>query len=213
MKGICMDSKTQLIRVIAFMGKAGSGKTTAATHLVRKYGFIRLSFSDGLKMMLYRGLGIGQEYLYGGKKNECPEELCGRTARHAMITLGTEWGRNLIHPDIWVKAMEKSLSECMYSGTDKFVIDDVRFLNEADWVRGLANIKKIGVSPVVENDKEIGTNPVVYEIRSTLVNIVRYSKNDIDHQSETEQDGIIPDSVIRNNGTMESLCRHIDLLI
>lgn len=173
------------IKVIAFVGKAESGKTTAAKYLVDDYGYQRLSFSDGLKRMLYRGLEIDTDYLYGNKKNEPCKELCGRTARHAMITLGTEWGRDMIHPDIWVKSLERQLFK-YHNGEDKFVIDDVRFLNEAKWVKDL--------------DERYVTK---------LIRLDRYSDNKIQHQSETELDNIVPDLIIQNNGTIESLYKSI----
>jgi hypothetical protein len=51
--------------------------------------------------------------------------LNGQTPRHAMQTLGTEWGRKLIHPDIWVDATMRAAEQF-----DKVVIPDVRFPNE-----------------------------------------------------------------------------------
>jgi membrane glycosyltransferase len=46
-----------------------------------------------------------------------------------MQTLGTEWGRELIDPDIWVKAFN-----FRYWGHN-CIITDVRFNNEAEYVR------------------------------------------------------------------------------
>jgi hypothetical protein len=177
------------IRLIAFVGKAGSGKTTAAK-CIERMGYSRLSFADALKKMLYEGLEIPHEYLYGNKKSELCEELCGRTARHAMITLGTEWGRDMIHPDIWVNATSRKLGQLISMGGNRFVIDDIRFLNEAKWINGLNDI-------------------------GVIARIVRISRNEgngevTQHRSETEQDGIIADWDIRNNSTLDSLYKSID---
>jgi len=49
-----------------------------------------------------------------------------------MQTIGTEWGRNMIHPDIWVRAWEQSLPE-----DADVVVDDVRFPNEVAAIRRL----------------------------------------------------------------------------
>jgi dephospho-CoA kinase len=177
------------MKVIGLIGKAGSGKTTAAKYLVSKYGFTWLRFSSSLKLMLSCGLGIPDEYIDGDKKNEPCEQLCGRTVRHAMITLGTEWGRNLIHEDIWVKALERQMCEHLREGRDKFVIDDVRFLSEANWITKIDFGEK------------------------RLIKIVRGEAEIIDHVSETEQDKIVVDWHIWNNGTLESLYRSIDELL
>ena len=184
----------QQIKVIAFVGKAGSGKTAAAKYLVDKYGYTRLSFSDGLKKMLLMGLNVPFEHLYGYKKNEPCPQLCEVTARHAMITLGTEWGRNLIHPRIWVRTLDLQMCKLMSKGYKKFVIDDVRFLNEAQWVK---DIHKDSVDI----------------IKTRLLRLVRDNNNKIDHQSETEQDSIEDNGVIYNNGPFESLYSTLDKLI
>jgi hypothetical protein len=177
------------INVIAFVGKAGSGKTTAAKYLVERNIYRRLSFSDGLKKMLSKGLDIPNAYLYGDSKNEPCEQLCGRTARHAMITLGTEWGRDMIHPDIWVNTLTRDMITYIKMGIDKIVIDDVRFLNEANWVKSL-------------NEKGMVAR---------IIRILRgENKESTDHRSEIEQDGIEVDWEIWNNDTVESMCRSID---
>lgn len=56
----------------------------------------------------------------------------GKTPREAMQSLGTEWGRELIHPDIWVTAWSNYVFKI---GAGYVVVDDVRFLNEINAVR------------------------------------------------------------------------------
>lgn len=50
----------------------------------------------------------------------------GVSARHLMRTLGTEWGRECVHPELWLRCWEKKIKE-----QKKVVVDDVRFPNEA----------------------------------------------------------------------------------
>lgn len=182
---------TQPIKVIAFVGKMGSGKTTAAKYVEDRYAFdcVRLSFADGLKKML-EALYIPKDHLYGSRKNEPCTELCGITARHAMITLGTEWGRDMIHPDIWVNALARKMGIMVNElGVSRFVIDDVRFMNEASWVKGL---------------NEIG-------VTGKLIRIIRETEEKkIDHRSETEMDNIVEDWLINNSGDLCSLYYSID---
>lgn len=61
-------------------------------NILEKVGYTRIRFADRLKKMLREGLGIPDEYIDGYKKNESCEWLCGRTARHAMVTLGYRMG-------------------------------------------------------------------------------------------------------------------------
>jgi hypothetical protein len=112
--------------IIGVVGPAGSGKSAVAKHLVTKYGFFRMRFAENLKAMLKVGLGLSDEQIDGDLKMVPLPEFGGCTPRHIMQTLGTDWGRRLIHSDVWVSAWRKKLP-----GTGLVVVDDVRFPNEA----------------------------------------------------------------------------------
>lgn len=174
-----------MISVIGFVGKMKSGKTTGAKHLVETKQYTRLRVADGLKKMLKDGLGIDEEYIDGDLKNVPCEQLCGQTVRHAMITLGTEWGRNLIHSDLWVKTIDTQMRELIHQGHRRFVIDDIRFLNEEKWLKAL--------------NKQ--SDSYVFDAR--LIRVLRkYGDNDSTHQSEVEQELVIADSTIYNDYTL-----------
>jgi len=111
--------------IIAFIGPAGSGKTEAARFLQKVYSFERTRFAEPLKRMLKAGLGLSDEQVDGSEKEVPTDKLCGRTPRHAMKTLGTEWGRDLMHPDFWVEAWRNTLPNA-----SRIVVDDMRFPNE-----------------------------------------------------------------------------------
>lgn len=128
-------------RLIAFTGVAGSGKSTAADALVDD-GWVRVKFADPLKNMMrafYTSCGIEdrdfiESRIEGAYKEEPDPFLKGRTPRHAMQTLGTEWGRNLIHPEIWIEAWQQRVLLMADRGLD-IVVDDCRFPNEAAAIR------------------------------------------------------------------------------
>jgi len=173
-----------MIKVIGFVGKMYSGKTTGAKYLVETQQYTRLRVVDRLKKMLRDGLGVPEEYIDGHLKNAECEQLCGATARHAMITLGTEWGRNLIHPDLWVKCIDTQMRDLIYRGHKKFVIDDIRFLNEAKW------LKALNMSSMMSFD-------------ARLIRVLRKDgDNSSTHQSEVEQESIIADATIYNDYTL-----------
>ena len=121
--------------IIALSGLAGAGKSTAAKHLSLVHGFTLVKFAGPLKRML-RSIGLSDEELEGVRKEVPSELLCGRTPRHAMQTLGTEWGRDLIGPDFWVNLWEFTACEIL-AEEGKVVVDDCRFPNEAEKVRKL----------------------------------------------------------------------------
>ena len=117
-------------KVIALCGLAGSGKSTVAEHLIAHHGYIRIKFADTLKSML-RLLGLDDRHIEGDLKElPCPM-LGGATPRHAMITLGTEWGRDMIWRDLWVSNWRTRVMAALEAGA-RVVVDDMRFPNEAD---------------------------------------------------------------------------------
>lgn len=115
-------------RVIAICGLAGAGKSTIADHLVERHRYTRVKFAGPLKDML-RSLGLDDDELEGDLKERPCGLLCGMTPRHAMVTLGTEWGRNLIGPDLWVSVWHERVASILSSG-GRVVVDDLRFPNE-----------------------------------------------------------------------------------
>lgn len=123
--------------VIAFTGLAGAGKSTAAAHLVKRHGFERIRFAGPFKAMM-AALGCTPEQIDGSEKETPCDLLGGKTPRHAMQTLGTEWGRDLIVSDLWIRAWRAAVAK-VPAGTP-IVIDDCRFPNEAEAVRAAGGI-------------------------------------------------------------------------
>ena len=123
--------------LIALHGPAGSGKSHAANILVEEFGYTRVKFAGPLKAMLgtllyYAGV-IPSEYprYIEGDLKEVPLPSFGnKTARHLMVTLGTEWGRNHVHPDLWVNLALQPVLDHLAAGR-RVVLDDCRFNNEA----------------------------------------------------------------------------------
>jgi hypothetical protein len=147
-------------RLLAFTGPAGSGKSTAADALM-EVGWVRVKFADPLKNMLrafYQSCGLEhnpyiEARIEGNLKEEPDPFLRGRTPRHAMQTLGTEWGRDLISADVWVEAWKQKVMSLLDREID-VVCDDCRFPNEADAVRllggkivGLKSRRGLGMKP------------------------------------------------------------------
>jgi hypothetical protein len=120
--------------IIGITGAAGAGKTTAAEELVQSQGFVRVRFAGPLKDML-RSLGLSVEEIDGPLKEQPCALLGGKTPRHAMITLGTEWGRYMIHTDLWINAWKQRVVSLPEDA--KVVCDDVRFPNEVQTIRSM----------------------------------------------------------------------------
>jgi hypothetical protein len=115
--------------IIGFAGKKQVGKSTAAGFLVEA-GFNRASFAGPLKEMLavlLRNLGyLDAEIAYFEANKEEAIPRIWKSYRHLIQTLGTDWGRNMIHPSLWLMPFSKE---------GRVVVDDIRFDNEADLIR------------------------------------------------------------------------------
>lgn len=126
------------MKLVAFCGYMGSGKTFAADYLVDGLGYTRSKFAGPLKDML-RVMGLNEEEIEGDLKHTPSELLCGRTPRWAMQTLGTEWGRDCIGEDIWGNLWEQRVTTLLAAGMP-VVVDDCRFENETQRVKKLGGL-------------------------------------------------------------------------
>lgn len=132
-----------MTRLVGITGRAGSGKTTAAEALIA-CGWVRVKFAAPLKDMTRQFLisaGIParevERYIEGDRKEQpLPDHLGGVTPRRIMQTIGTEWGRCCIAPDLWVRIAEYQIASLLQDGR-RVVVDDCRFDNEADVIRRL----------------------------------------------------------------------------
>lgn len=110
--------------IVGIAAKAGQGKDTLAGML----GWPTRAFAYTLKAML--SAACLPEPPTREEKEALIEGL-GFSWREAAQLLGTEWGRAL-NPEIWILLTERALNNC---GHKVVVITDVRFDNEATWVR------------------------------------------------------------------------------
>lgn len=112
-----------------------SGKSTVADHLVLQHGFRRVRFAGPLKDMaraLFTHFATDQtsERMIEGDLKDSPHPMLrGVTPRWVLQSLGTQWGRELIYPDLWVDMAMAEVDRVRRTGTP-VVIDDLRFPNE-----------------------------------------------------------------------------------
>ena len=164
--------------IVGFSGLKGSGKGTAAAALIAQ-GFAPIKMAGPLKDML-RAFGLTEEEIEGDLKTKPCAKLCGKTPRFAMQTLGTEWGRDLVHPSLWTARWKQRALEAVDNGIS-VVADDVRFPNEA------VAIKAVG---------------------GFIINIVGpdwRSEGSDEHVSEKLSANLMMDFQIVNDGTVEDL--------
>ncbi|MDA3306243.1 MULTISPECIES: hypothetical protein [Stenotrophomonas] len=113
-----------------YIGIAGSnraGKDTLANGLASALGLPCDSFAAPLRQFVAAILGLTVREL-DSHKEVAIDWLAELTPRHLMQTAGTEWGRDRVHPELWVRSLFARLPE---GG----LVTDVRFANEARAIR------------------------------------------------------------------------------
>lgn len=160
--------------LIGIAGRARSGKDTVANFIVAAIGGYRYSFADPIRAMLAL-LGVDMSDPYWQARKEEPIPALGVSPRRMMQTLGTEWGRQLINPDLWLIMAHQRL---LQSGPG-MVISDVRFDNEAAWIR------KHG---------------------GWIIHVIRPDTKTVEaHESENGIEVLAEDVQLFNSGTLEEL--------
>lgn len=116
--------------ILGLVAPLGCGKTTQADALTELSGAERMSCARPIRDML-AVLGVDHETSMR-RKNEPISWLYDRTPRSLLKSLGTEWGRTYVGPDIWINVV---LKRARSDGSRRVVIDDIRFDNEARAVK------------------------------------------------------------------------------
>jgi len=125
-------------KLIGLAGKAGVGKDTAAIHIETTHHYNRYAFAMPIKWAL-SVMGFKQsEYDIDGIKDRVIPEF-GVSYRKLAQTLGTEWGR-AAHPDFWLLLAKRHYRNGLKPGQVGMVVSDVRFENEADWIRAAGGL-------------------------------------------------------------------------
>lgn len=166
--------------LIGLTGYAGTGKDTVRA-ILEQGGFVGLAFAEPIRAMLLELLtsnGIDGNYINDRALKETIIPELGVSYRHMAQTLGTEWGRNL-RRDFWLRLAGAYMADMEDAGETHFVISDVRFSDEAAWLR-----QKGGV---------------IWRVERKSVLPVRL------HASEAGAHLIKADYIIANHGTPEQL--------
>ena len=172
----------QQTKLIGLSGKKQAGKSTVADLIESKdESFCRMSFADPVKRQvttLLRSFGLSKErigYYSTTAKEEIIPEI-GQSFRYLCQTIGTDWGRNLVCDDIWLRIAKIEMESNVFFSN--FVFDDVRFRNEVELIQSL--------------------DGKVYWIQ-------RKATSDDNHESENSLQPSDCDGIILNTGSKEDL--------
>ena len=151
--------------IVGITGYAGSGKDTAADYLVSKYGYERRGLADPIRQALYAlnpQVAVGQTLRvvvdwigWDGAKRQFPE------VRRLLQVFGTEVGRETFGSEFWLNLFDDWLYERSPTYQRNVVVPDVRFKNEAEFLKTnygakLLHITRQGVEALNSHASEAG---------------------------------------------------------
>lgn len=183
--------------IIGLAGYAGVGKDTVGDILITEYNYRRVAFADKIKSILYDINPFIDNIPLRDMVNENGWSIAKANpeVRRLLQETGIA-GRNFLGEDIWIW---EALGEVVYMESnknsdggvtkvsEKIVVTDVRFENEARFIRDFGGqvwqVVKEGVKPIN------------------------------DHISEVDLIGYDFDKVITNNGSKEDLIEQIKALL
>lgn len=170
--------------IIGLSGHAGAGKDSVGRILVDQ-GYVRVSLADGVREAVYRlnpecnsvpVRNIVDLFGWEKAKREAP------AIRELLQVMGSEVGRAMFGNDCWIKRADRKIEAL--PNTAKVVITDIRFPNEALWVR------KMG---------------------GAVVNVVRPGIKAVnDHASEVALPDNLIDATLDNDGTLDDLVGRVN---
>lgn len=183
--------------VIGFTGPKRSGKDTALRIIQAEYGYHNVAtyaFAKPLYDMLE--LLLQPEGLPALSSGEVDKAAVIKpynvTLRHMLQTLGTEWGRDCIDPDMWALRGECMLKDVRQFQPDNpiFVFSDVRFDNEAEMIKANGGY-------IIQIDRSV---PKSRNFRERLQQV--FGSNEDRHASESGISEDLIDKKVYNHGTL-----------
>jgi hypothetical protein len=202
--------------IVGLVGFIGAGKGTVADLLVERHNFFKESFANSVKDSCAAVFGWDRAMLEG----DTPESRAWReqpdqwwsdkfgkefSPRLALQLMGTEAGRDVFHPDLWVHTV---LRRCEQAPYNNYVIADVRFPNEINAIKDSGGV-------VIRVRR--GDDPEWYTLARECnvynkLDIMRNAYPEV-HYSEWAWIGAHYDIVMDNNCSLDELEIRVDKLV
>jgi hypothetical protein len=202
--------------IVGLVGFIGAGKGTVADLLVERHNFFKESFANSVKDSCAAVFGWDRAMLEG----DTPESRAWReqpdqwwsdkfgkefSPRLALQLMGTEAGRDVFHPDLWVHTV---LRRCEQAPYNNYVIADVRFPNEINAIKDSGGV-------VIRVRR--GDDPEWYTLARECnvynkLDIMRNAYPEV-HFSEWAWIGAHYDIVMDNNCSLDELKIRVDKIV
>lgn len=155
--------------LVGLCGFKGSGKSTLVAHNLR-VGLRPaqvVSFASPIKKALH-AMGVPWAALINAEDKNFPLGLfCGKTGRQLQQSLGTEWGRDMVGPDLWIRLANDAVTK-NWGYELNVIIDDVRFDDEAKYIKDnggiIIHVVRANHKGLDMHRSEAGINPTFIDM-------------------------------------------------
>jgi len=200
--------------IVGLVGLIGAGKGTVADLLVERHHFVKESFANSVKDSCAAVFGWDRALLEGDTPDsrawrEQPDEWWSKqlgrefSPRLALQLMGTEAGRDVFHPDLWVHTVMRRCRSVI-----NYVIADVRFPNEINAIKNSGGF----IIRVRRGDDPEWFNLARECNVHNKPEVMRNAYSEV-HYSEWAWIGQHYDVVMDNNCTLEELEVRVDNVI
>lgn len=166
-------------RIIGLHGPYSCGKDTLGAALARNVpDAIILKFADPLYAM---AKVIDPEFRPSMPHSAKMENVLGQerlgTRRNFLEKLGTDFAREMIHPDFWVDIFgQRALEHLLTKPYGKVICTDVRAPNEAKWILDNGGVVIQIVPDWIRPASEVPSHKITKPLPDELISYDLYSK-------------------------------------
>lgn len=137
------------MEIIGLLGHQGVGKNYIAEkilpQILSQKNTLVLALADHFKVDCICKHGLAYDKAFGKKDFK---------TRKLLQKVGTEEGRNVYGSDIWTNTTYTWMKIFHERGIERFIISDLRFQNEVDWIKEIGGIV-IKIEATIRNKKRL----------------------------------------------------------
>ena len=186
------------MEIIGLLGHQGVGKNYIAEEiLLKKLDYkptLVIAFADHFKIEGISKYDLEYDKVYGKKDFY---------TRKRLHLIGTEEGRQKFGYDIWIKTIHNWIKVYNSRGIKRFIIPDVRFQNEVDWIKSLNGV-------VIKIN---APNRYIARVKEEASNDNEKIQKIISHESENMIDKIENYDFLFNNDYNDNINNEIETFI
>jgi hypothetical protein len=176
--------------IIGISGKMCSGKNYTSKYIKNEFPdkkFKIKNFGYDVKKITSYLTGVNMKTILSRKAKQIYLPEWNMTIGEMFQKIGTDCLRDKLHQDVWILSLFSK-----YTADQNWIISDVRFINEADY------IKKLG--------------GIIIRLNGDPMNMVKYETRDINHISETELDDYKKFDILFDNKVNANFKEMLDMI-